>query len=130
VQTILLVEANRASPLRDALRNEGYRVLTAHSVFEAVEEAMDFTGDTFPDLILMDMDDSAKNDLSMLGSLRAESRWQQIPLVAISGDKALCEGESLFSAGCDKLVNKPIRPDQLKRVVSRLLNGRTLKANA
>ena len=74
-QTILLVEANRASPLRDALRNEGYRVLTAHSVFEAVEEAMD-------------------------------------------------------SAGCDKLVNKPIRPDQLKRVVSRLLNGRTLKANA
>lgn len=132
-QTILLVEgqgAARRNSLKEALTTEGYRVLSARSVMEAMEEAMDFTGGPLPDLILMDLDSSVRDELSRLGSFAAESGWQQIPMVALSENETNDADETLFSFGCDKFVGMPIRDDQLKRVVSRLLNCRTLSANA
>lgn len=103
--TILIAEDHPES--RDALvsllRAVGYRVLPAVDGREAVDLALR----SKPDLILMDLMMPEVDGLAATRSLRGNSEFPAIPIVALTAlddarDKAI-------SAGCDDYVSKPIK---------------------
>jgi CheY-like chemotaxis protein len=119
VKTILVVEDDNAilSLIQEVLGDEGYRVLSAMNGKEGLEQ----TRSQAPDLVISDLMMPILNGIDMARTLRADPRYQRLPLVAISGalkpDAAL---NALFSA----FLAKPFSLGDLVTLVEQMLGDR------
>jgi two-component system sensor histidine kinase/response regulator len=96
-------EVNRVL-FTDVLISAGYEVSIARNGREAVEVARS----SHPDVILMDMDMPVMDGLEATRELRTMTRFEKIPIIAISGNADIESIERCMEAGCDEHVSKPV----------------------
>jgi CheY-like chemotaxis protein len=121
-QTILVVDDldEGRSLLSHWLRMRGYRTVEAADGRQAVEVALRER----PRLILMDMSMPQVDGFSAMRRIRASEQLRGVIIVAMSAhDQQEIHGAAV-AAGCTEFVSKPIDPDKLEMLLSRLLPGR------
>ena len=69
------------------------------------------------DLILMDMQMPEMDGLTATHAIRAESRWNALPIVAMTANAMVEDRQQCMQAGMVDFVTKPIDPDTLFRVL-------------
>ncbi len=100
-----------------ALRDAGFDVVGAKNV----QEALDIARNSGPDLALVDIMMPRVNGLNFVRAFRATfpEPLCDVPIVALSGmDRAEWHDKAL-AAGCNEFISKPIKPDELIKVVRR-----------
>lgn len=102
----LVVEDNPDNMLltRAVLRLAGYNTAEARSAEEAIEQL----GICRPDLVLMDIQLSGQDGLSLTRQLRSDPRQADIPIIALSAHAMRGSQEEAEAAGCDGYITKPI----------------------
>lgn len=118
-QTILVADDldEARSLLSHWLEMRGYRTVKAGNGQEAVEVALRER----PQLILMDISMPKLDGFSAMRRIRAYEQLRDVKIVAVSAyDKTELQGAAL-DAGCNEFVSKPLNPDKLENLLSRLL---------
>ncbi len=82
---VLVVESglDAANPLSEWVRETGARVLTAADG----DEALEVLGGATPDLVLLDLREPEQDGFRFLRRLRAEQRWEHLPVVLCTGEE-------------------------------------------
>lgn len=116
---ILLAEDHAANVLTigEYLEDHGYEVSIAHDGLEAIEKAQETT----PDIILMDIQMPAMNGLEAIQRLRADPRFQSMPIIALTalampGDRKRC-----LEAGASEYMSKPVSLKKLLHTIKEIL---------
>ncbi|MFO0887798.1 MAG: PAS domain S-box protein [Isosphaeraceae bacterium] len=112
---LLLAEDNEVSArvARDYLRMHDFDVVLARDGREALKLASDLG----PALIVMDIQLPEIDGLEVIRRLRAEPRWQGVPIVAMTALAMPGDRERCLLAGADEYVSKPIRLHDLEAIV-------------
>lgn len=103
--------------LRRSLSAQGYRVLTASSGKEAIEEVVYHR----PDIVLLDLGLPDRNGLDVCQRIREQS---QIPILVVSAHATEREKVEALEAGADDYITKPFGIEEILariRVVLRRL---------
>jgi CheY-like chemotaxis protein len=79
-----------------------------------------------PDLILMDLDFGGRrpNGLEVTEQLKEDRATRHIPIIVMTGRVMQADRERAFAAGCDELVEKGFKLDDLFSAVEALLGLR------
>jgi CheY-like chemotaxis protein len=118
-KTILICEDEEA--LRELVRvslGEGYTYAEAADGVESLELAVELQ----PDLVVLDLMLPRKSGVEVLADLRRDRRLRETPVVVITAWTHA--QQAAVAAGADRFIAKPFDPDELKTVVSELLQGR------
>ncbi len=99
------------------LESRGYEVEAALDGVEALE-AMERRA---PGLILMDMQLPRIDGYEATRRIKADARFKEIPLVAVTAHSMRGDHDKAIAAGCDMYVTKPIDGEQLIALVEKLL---------
>jgi diguanylate cyclase (GGDEF)-like protein len=84
-----------------------------------------------PDLVLLDVNMPALSGFELCRMLRANQRWQDLPIIFLTGETGLEARISAFHSGGDDYLPKPVSPIELTmRVKIRLERARMLKERA
>jgi diguanylate cyclase (GGDEF)-like protein len=76
---------------------------------------------TRPDLVVCDVDMPGLDGIDLCRTIRADARWQSLPLLFLTGHGDAKTVSRLFAAGADDYVSKPVLgPELLARVRNRL----------
>jgi len=118
-ETVLVVDDNPVSLklTRILLVNEGYKVVTAGSVGDAVELLRSLS----PDLVLADLASPGMDGLELARQLKQDEKTRALLVVAVAkpGDE-----QKTIDAGCDAYVSKPFDARALAPRIRTLLDGR------
>lgn len=76
-----------------------------------------------PDLILMDIALPGMDGLTLTRLLKAESRFAQIPIVALTASAMRGDEEKALAAGCVGYITKPINTRTLGLQIRTLLSS-------
>lgn len=101
------------------LRSEGYRVSTASDGAEAISQAEQL----LPDLIVLDLELPKISGFDAAKHLRANPDTEDIPLIAATGYSHRGQLDRAIDAGFDRIVIKPVDPDDLVAEIERLLES-------
>jgi CheY-like chemotaxis protein len=118
-KTILICEDEEA--LRELVRvslGEGYTYAEAVDGVESLELAVELR----PDLVVLDLMLPRKSGVEVLADLRRDRRLRDTPVVVITAWTHA--QQAAVAAGADRFIAKPFDPDELKTVVSELLQER------
>jgi two-component system cell cycle response regulator len=118
-EPILIVDDN-ATNLKLAvvlLQSEGFAVRTA----EDAEQALQLLASYRPRLILMDIQLPGMDGLTLTRRLRADVRFRDLKIVALTAYAMKGDEEKALAAGCDAYVSKPIDTDSMLSIVTDLL---------
>ena len=99
------------------LESRGYEVEVALDGLEA----LDAIETRPPDLILMDMQLPKVDGYEATRRVKADERFRDIPLVAVTAHSMRGDQDKAMAAGCDVFVTKPINGEELLALVDRLL---------
>ena len=102
--------------LKFVLERKGYQVLEAANGNEAVETVQK----EFPDLIFMDMSMPEMDGIAATEIIRSSSGISEIPIVAITAHGDFLS-EKAATAGCNKVINKPLDFVSLETVLQQYL---------
>jgi CheY-like chemotaxis protein len=72
------------------------------------EQAQRVLDSTVPDLILMDIALPGMDGLTLTRILKADSRFEDIPIVALTASAMKGDDQKAFAAGCKSYITKPI----------------------
>ncbi len=113
---ILIVDDDRTtvSLLQTLLEMDGFDVVTAVNGQMALQTA----DSTPPDVFLVDYHLSDMDGIELVGHLRSDSRFAQVPIVMASG---LDKEDDALSAGANAFLIKPFEPDDLADLFFNLL---------
>lgn len=113
---VLLVEDNLVNQrvVEQILKKQGCNVSTLSSG-ELVQEYL-LTHST-PDVILMDRHMPGMSGLEATQRVRADARWQHLPIIALSADALSEQREEFLKAGASEYLTKPVQPDDLRRAL-------------
>ncbi|MBN2839810.1 MAG: amidohydrolase family protein [Coriobacteriia bacterium] len=116
---ILLVEDHPQNSylMTYLLESRGYEVEAAADGAEALE-AIERRA---PGLILMDMQLPHVDGYEATRRIKADERFRDIPLVAVTAHSMRGDQDKAIAAGCDMYVTKPIDGEQLLALVEKLL---------
>ena len=112
------LEQNRML-LKDVLRYFGYEVVEAGNGEEGVKVARE----ELPDLILMDMNMPIMDGYTALRILRGDPLTQGLRVVALTSFAAGDENMSMFVAGADGYIPKPVDIRELPSMVEKIMAG-------
>ena len=103
---VLLVEDNERNMklFRDVLQASGFRTLEASTGERAVELALEEA----PDLVLMDIQLPDIDGVEALHRLRADERFQPVPVIALTAQAMEGDRERFLAAGFDGYLSKPV----------------------
>lgn len=120
VKTILLVEDDDTSRklLRVVLDRRQYRIIEASSAAEALEQLRSVK----PDLLLLDIRLGKDSGLDVIGAVRADSAFDDVPAVAITAQAMKGDEKRFLDAGFDCYLSKPVDTRHLPEVVERFIN--------
>jgi len=119
MSTILVVDDRSSSRelLRTVLDHAGYKVIEAADGAEALEKARE----SEPDLILLDLQLPGIDGFGVIAALRAEERFSDTPIVAITASAMQGDREKALKSGFTSYITKPVRLPALRGEVERLL---------
>jgi PleD family two-component response regulator len=109
--SILVVEDDVAiaEVLEEALREFGYEVSTAGSGAGALAEMQR----SRPDLVLLDLSLPDVDGLDLVRQLRAEQRWNAVPVIALTARDRLSDRVIGLREGLDDYLTKPFSVTEL-----------------
>lgn len=115
IPTILIAEDSRdgREMLQVLLDLKGYRVLTAADGCQAVEVALE----SFPDLILLDLELPGLDGLSVARDLRRNTNFTKIPIIILSGHDPSEHKKLAIEAGCTDYLLKPLDFQKLDEIL-------------
>jgi CheY-like chemotaxis protein len=116
---ILIVEDNPVNQKLIAflLARSGY----SFDIAENGARALDcLAGNTYR-LVLLDMMMPVMNGYDALRAIRADRRWQALPVIALTANAMKGEEERCRAAGCDAYIAKPYSKDQILGAIRTLL---------
>lgn len=122
-QLILILddEESVAAYVRGALPETHFRTVWTPTIDRALEVIADET----PDLALVDIGlDRGESGISLLKHLRERPETERMPVVMLTGSSDTLDRQRSLSAGADRYLIKPVRPETLRRVVSEMLARR------
>jgi two-component system cell cycle response regulator DivK len=121
LKRILIVEdtEDNRQILRDLLTNAGFDIVEAHDGEAAVKAASEYR----PDLILMDIQLPIMNGYEAIRRIKANTKLQPIPIIAVTSYALSEDKEKARAAGCDGYIAKPFSPRQLLATVRELLEA-------
>ena len=70
-----------------------------------------------PNLILSDVMIQGREAFSLLSALKQDSRYSDIPVIAMTGLSSMRDKNRCIAAGCDRVLAKPFHLDELLRMV-------------
>ncbi len=121
--TVLLVEDNLINQqvAQELLAGMGLQVTTVNNGVQAIETLAhnDF------DLVLMDLQMPEMDGYEATRQIRADDRYQELPVIAMTAHAMADEREQCLAAGMNEHVPKPIDPAHLYNVLSRWLKPAT-----
>ncbi|GBC98897.1 Sensory transduction protein regX3 [bacterium HR17] len=117
---VLVVEDDPAimELLHFLLKQEGLHVEVARDGLEALDR-MDAAK---PDLVLLDLRLPKLEGLDVLWEIRNNPRWQSVPVIIISVDDSPHTMLQGWQLGVEGYFVKPFDPDELLRIVRRVLS--------
>ena len=122
---ILLVEDNAFNQelARDLLSREGIVVQVAGDGREALQLLL---REPF-DCVLMDCQMPVMDGYAATRALRAEPRWRDLPVIAMTANAMIGDREKVLAAGMNDHIAKPIRVEEMFATLARWLRplGRT-----
>src|SRR5688572_1151392 len=95
----------------------GMRVVCAEGGLAAVDSAREQR----PDLILMDLQMPGVTGFDAMRTLRSDTSFARVPIVALTAHALEREQKSAVKAGFDAVIPKPCLPDELFRMVAEIL---------
>jgi DNA-binding response OmpR family regulator len=108
-RVLLIDDEPRVSrALEYALANRDFEL---HAVNDAAD--LDALATPAPDVILLDIALAHQDGLAVCRQLRADPRFQDVPLLLLSGQTDAATKRAGFEAGADDFVAKPFVPDEL-----------------
>ena len=107
--------------LGEVLRREGYEV------FEAATgaEGLSMLGTAGPDLVITDFNMPEVDGMQLLREIRARS--PDLPVILITGYGTVEQAVEAMKAGAYDYASKPILDDEMKMVIRRALDDRSLR---
>ena len=116
---VLLVEDNEINQqvASELLRDHGLNVDIAGNG----QQALDCLDTADYDLVLMDMQMPVMDGLTATRHIRAQSRWTDLPIVAMTANVMANDRQRCLDAGMNDFVAKPIEPDRLLKVLQQWL---------
>ena len=110
-------EAVLRQMLRDVLRFRGYEV----SVAEDGDVCLRMVAEQRPDLVVLDIMMPNRDGYETAALLRADPRTASIPILALTALATPEVRERALRAGCDIVLTKPIKPNDLVQGIQVLL---------
>jgi CheY-like chemotaxis protein len=104
--TILVADDNAFSRelMRELLEASGHVILEAVNGRNALEQIRQRA----PDLVFLDLQMPLQDGFSVIQELRNESRFQKLPVVALTASAMIGDREPAIAAGFDSYIAKPI----------------------
>ena len=120
---VLLVEDNEINRqvAMEIMEYEGFKVDIAENGEKAIQ-ILDKNPDSF-DLIFMDLHMPIKDGFSATRELRADDRFQELPIVAMTADAIVGVQQQCFDAGMNDYVTKPVNPSELFAALERWIKS-------
>jgi two-component system, sensor histidine kinase and response regulator len=123
---ILLVEDNSVNQkvASTMLEKAGRLVTLAENgklALEALEKAT-------PDLVFMDIQMPILDGLEATAAIRSDSRWQDLPIIAMTAHAMKGDRERFLEAGMNDYLSKPIRMEEIKTVIERQACDQPIKS--
>jgi len=117
---ILVVDdsADNVAVISLDLQQQGYRVVTASNGEDAVTVATQ----TFPNLILMDINLPTLDGLAATRRIRETDMMRDVPIVAITAFGTEGFQRAAYDAGISGYLTKPIDFDRMHLLIARLLS--------
>jgi signal transduction histidine kinase/DNA-binding response OmpR family regulator/HPt (histidine-containing phosphotransfer) domain-containing protein len=122
---VLLVEDNKINQqiARELMEAAGLEVSVAHHGKEAIERLSQGGGDAF-DLVLMDLQMPVMGGIEATRLLRADPRFDDLPIIAMTAHAQEEEQQRCLDAGMNDHIAKPIRPAVFYALLARWLADR------
>jgi CheY-like chemotaxis protein len=120
---ILVIDDNAQSRklARIVLEREGYIVRSAGNS----EEALKLLESSIPRLILMDLQLPGIDGLTLTRQLKADARYRDIIIIALTAYAMKGDEAKATAAGCDAYLTKPVDIDHLANLVAARLSEPT-----
>lgn len=99
------------------LTDAGYDVVEAQDG----RDALDKLSDRDIDMVITDMNMPNMNGIELTRSLRADPAYRFIPVVFLTTESQMQKKQEARSAGATGWIIKPFKPDQLVRIVKKML---------
>lgn len=117
---ILVIDDNAINLrlLNDMLLSQGYKVTTAESGKEGIEQAESL----FPKLILLDVQMPTMSGKEVLKQLRADKELEPIPIIAVTALAMSGDEQSLLDYGFNAYISKPVRLKTLMEIVNEFVD--------
>lgn len=117
---VLVVEDDDAiiELLRFLLEQEGFEVEVAKDGLEALDKMEVW----MPDLVLLDLRLPKLEGMDVLWEMRQTPKWNNVPVIIISVDPSPQTMLQGWRLGVDSYFIKPFDPDELVRVVRRIIS--------
>jgi len=122
-EAILIIEDNpiNLKLVKVLLTTEGYEIHTASNA----EEALNLLTTVKPQLILMDIQLPRMDGLELTRQLKADPRYRDIRIVAITAYAMKNDEEKALAAGCDGYIAKPIDVTKFAETIAGYLHSMT-----
>jgi CheY-like chemotaxis protein len=119
---VLIVDDNPTNLklVSDVLLSEGFSVEAAQDA----DEARSILEQRLPDLVLMDIGLPGMDGLTLTRLLRTQSRFRELPIVALTASAMRGDEEKALAAGCTGYITKPIDTRTFGRQIRALLCSR------
>jgi CheY-like chemotaxis protein len=118
-QRILIADDKASSRelVRTILENLGYEVQEAEDGIRALEAVLQGA----PDLVLLDLQMPGLTGQEVLAKLRADERFADLPVVALTASAMAGDRDKALAAGFTSYLAKPVTLSILRAEVRRLL---------
>ena len=118
-KTILIVddEPNIVISIQYLMKHAGYNVVTAYDG----RQALDCLAESKPDLMILDVMMPNKNGFEVCEEVRADSRFDDMPIVMLTAKGSEAEINRGLSLGADAYITKPFSTHELVQRINSLL---------
>jgi two-component system cell cycle response regulator DivK len=118
---ILYIEDNfdNMTLVKRVLEIEGYEVLQAGTGQEGIAKAFA----SQPDIVITDINLPDIDGYMVTNKLKQDQLTAHIPVIAMTANVMEKDKETVFEAGCDGYISKPIDVDELPNQIENFLKG-------
>ena len=95
----------------------GYQVEMA----SCASEALEVLSRREIDLLITDWAMPGMSGGELIHALKQEPKWRDIPSIVLTGHDTDAERDEALAAGCDSFLVKPVKRDELQKVIDRLV---------
>lgn len=126
---ILLVEDNEGDVLLTAEALASCKITNQLKVVNDGQEALaflykkgDYSHETTPDLILLDVNLPKKNGHEVLHQIKSDSKFKHIPIIMLTTSSSILDVKKAYSNYANCYITKPVAPHDFMKAVSEIEN--------